>query len=180
MNIDGKRNSRIVEMRKSGRSYRELSRLFDISTERVRQIVLRFEFTVKRKERSLELLKEIRSTNDIDKRWSKDVILDGLMFPRRAISCLEQFLNTQNMTGLSLRDLMDFVIPRQDTVPSDPWEAMPALEYANVGYKTYGSMVRCLSEPDLGSCFNAEWAKRKEELRRYFRRTTRYSPAWLE
>jgi len=174
-----KRGSRILEMRKDGASYRKIGNNFGISKARVRQILLQHKQDNDRRQRSEEIRRLFSSSNDIEEKWPKDVIVDGLLLQGRPRWSLQRHLDYRYVTEASLKDVMDFLIADYEKLPTDPREAMPAYRQKNVGRKTYSSLVHHLSEQDLGEAFNTEWARRLEKLMRYLTRTGQHVPLLL-
>ena len=174
-----KRNSEIVQMRKRGISYREIAKSFGLSYERIRRITLHFELEKRRKERSEKLRKTFRSSDDIDKRWSKEEILDCLLFQGRAYLCMKRYFDSHDITKARLRDVMDFLVSDYEELPANQGEAMPAYKQKGVGAKTYASLVHHLSGQDLGDSFNTEWQKRLEKLMRYLTKYGQHVPLLL-
>ena len=63
-----KRNSEIIQTRNEGTTYQEISDLFGLSRERVRQIIVRSELEKKQKLQSEKILAIIKTT-EIKKKW---------------------------------------------------------------------------------------------------------------
>ncbi len=59
---------------------------------------------------------------------------------------------------------MDFLITDYEEIPHDLYEACPAYKQKHVGRKTYGFLIKYLSEQDLGRAFGIEWNKRLRKL----------------
>jgi len=67
------RNSEILNMRKRGLSYGEIAHMFDISRDRVRQILKELDFEEKRKRRIQKILQHVRSSNNIEEEWPREL-----------------------------------------------------------------------------------------------------------
>ena len=80
---------------------------------------------------------------------------------------------------MSLKDLMNFLIADFENIPDDPWDAMPAYRQKHFGVKTFASLVKHLTEQDLGDSFNVEWSNRFRKLMRYLKITGRHVPLLL-
>jgi len=173
------RNLEILKMRKEGKSFRELSRLFGISFERIRQIVFRSELGKEIQEKSEKIRECFRSSDDIEKRWPKDIMLVGLLFPKTVTWRLRRYFEGHDIQEISLKDLMDFLIRDKKRRSTNLFEVVPALRRNHFGRKTVHTMIKHLSEQDLGDSFNIEWDKRLESLRRYFKRIDQDVPSEL-
>lgn len=173
------RNSKILKMRGEGKSLREISRRFGLSVKRIRQIVLRFEVGKESQEKSENIRERFRSSDDIEKKWPKDMIIDGILFPKMVTWRLQRYFESHEIQEISLRDLMDFLIPELKRWPAYLREVVPAFKENQFGRKTVYTMVHHLSEQDLGDTFNTEWAKRLESLMRYLIRTGQNVPLLL-
>jgi hypothetical protein len=178
MNL-AERDADILRLRREQVSYKEIGQKFDISRERVRQIVCRLEAEAKRKERSGELRSVIRAANEIGKMWPADFILDALLLQGRPRWSVQRFMENRHMTEASLRDLMNFLIADTIELPFNRSQAMPAYRQKDLGIKTYSVLVDHLSGLDLGDAFNTEWAKRLKNLIRHLSSSGQYVPRLL-
>jgi len=177
---DTKRDSEVVRMRKEGISYKQICERFRISRSRVGQIISAFELEEQQRERFRQVLQTLRSTNDIDKKWPKETIMECLLLPRAFAWRLERYFQRENIVELSLRDLMDFLISANIEPGQGLFEVMPALTQFNVGRKTYAVLVRCVSQQDFGKAFETEWAMRIGNVIRYLQRTHACVPSVLQ
>ncbi len=121
----------------------------------------------------------VRSANDIEKRWPGQFIVDALLLQGRPRLSVERLMDNRQVTELSLKDLMDFLIADTITLPFNRLDAMPAYRQQNVGIKTYSALVDHLSGLDLGETFNTEWASRLKKLMRHLSRPSQYVPILL-
>jgi hypothetical protein len=176
---DAKRDSEVVRMRKEGISRKQICEHFGISRSRVRQIISASRLEEQQRERSRQMLQTLRSTNTIDKKWPKEIIMECFRLPKVFAWRLERHFQKENILELSLRDLMDFLISRHIEAGQNIFQVMPALTQFNVGWKTYAFLVRCLSQQDLGETFNTAWAMRIANVVRYLQRTHAYVPSVL-
>jgi hypothetical protein len=173
------RDAEILRFRKEHATYKEIGQKFQISTERVRQIVCRLESETKRKDRSGELRSVFRAANEIGKMWPADFILDALLLQGRPRWSAQRFMENRHMTEASLRNLMDFLIADTIELPFNRLQAMPAYRQKDLGIKTYSALVDHLSGLDLGDAFNTEWAKRVKNLIRHLSSSGQYVPRLL-
>jgi len=126
--------------------------------------VLKHGFKQERIERSESLRSLFRSSNDIGRKWPKELILDCLSMQGRAHRSLKRDLEFCGMDAASLKDVMSFVISDSREIPERRSDAMPACLKKDVGIKTFSYLIDHLSELDLGDAFNAEWQKRLKNL----------------
>ena len=147
---------------------------------RVGQIISVFEREEQQMERSRHILQTLRSTNNIDKKWPNDTIMECLLLPKVIAWRLERYFQRENIVELSLRDLMDFLISGYIEPGQDLFRVMPALRQFNVGRKTYTVLVRRVSQQDLGETFHTEWAMRICNVVRCLQRTHAYVPSVLK
>ena len=175
-----KRDSEVVRMRKEGISYKQICERFGISRSRVGQIISAFELEEQQRERSRQILQTLRSTNNIDKKWPKEIIMECLLLPKVFAWRLERHFQRENIVELSLRDLMDFLIFGHIEAGQDLFQVMPALTQFNIGRKTYAFLVGRVSEQGLGEAFHTEWTMRVGNAVRYLQRTHAYVPSVLK
>ena len=162
-----KRNSEIIQTRNKGATYQEIADLFGLSRERVRQIIVRSELEKKQRLQSEKILAILKATDDINKKWSTNFLIDGFQFPKKTTWALNKFFARHNITQFSLLDLMNFLIAENEFHYTEFWMNVPALKEKWVGGKTYASLVGHLSKHDLGHTFNSEWAKRVKKFIQY-------------
>ena len=170
------RNTKIVQKRTAGISYRAIASEFGLSRSRIQQIAHRFKTEEKRKEQSTELLNEIRMFDDIDKKWPTDTLVQGLQLSWRAKQCLTNYFGCLKACEISLRDIMDFLITDCDEIPHDLYDTCPAYKQKHVGRKTYAILIKHLSEQNLGSTFDIEWNKRLRKLMCFMKKRWGYIP----
>jgi hypothetical protein len=171
-----KRNAEIVQKSCSGASYRAIAFEFGLSQSRIQQIVSRYRINVERQKRSSKLLSKLRMVDNIDKKWPTETLIQDLRFPIRAEQRLTEYFGNLNSNEISLSDIMDFLITDYEKIPHDLYEACPAFKQKHIGRKTYGAVVKHLSEQDLGNTFNCEWNKRLKKLICFMRKRWGYIP----
>jgi hypothetical protein len=159
-----KRNSEIIQKRNKGATYQEIADLFGLSRERVRQIIVRSELEKEQRLQSEKILAIIKITDDINKKWPTNFLIDGLKLPKKTAWALNKYFERHSIIQLSLLDLMNFLIPENDLNDTDFLMNVPAFKEKWVGGKTYASLVEYLSKYDLGHNFNTEWEKRIKKL----------------
>jgi len=171
-----KRNAEIVQKWHSGASYSAIAFEFGLSRSRIQQIVSRYRKEEKRQEQSTRLLSKLRMSDDIDRNWHTEPLIQGLGFPVRAEQRLTKYFGCSNSFEISLRDIMDFLITDYEKIPHDLYEACPAYKQKQIGRKTYSAIVNHLSEQDLGHTFSCEWNKRLKKLIRFMEKIRGYIP----
>jgi DNA-directed RNA polymerase sigma subunit (sigma70/sigma32) len=78
-----KRNSEIIQTRNKGSTYQEIADLFELSRERVRQIIVRSELEKKQRLQSEKILAILKTTDDIKKNGQPISWLMDSSFPKR-------------------------------------------------------------------------------------------------
>lgn len=154
------RNAEIIQERNNGKTYRDIAFKFGLSPGRIEQIVNRYHAENDREKRSSNLVADIRKSDDIDKKWPTETLLNGLHFPWLAKRCLTKYFESSKLTEISLRDLMDFLICDYEWIPSDIREVCPVFIQINAGWKTFWALMSFFSEQNFGPSFTAEWDKR--------------------
>jgi len=157
------RAERMAQMREAGATSREVAVEFGVSPWRVHQIVAKLHAERRREQLAGSFLARVRNLNDIDALWDRQVLCQTL-FPESVLAKrADALLSRKQQT--SLRDLMDALIPIKPWHCETLWARMPAYEIRGIGKKTYAAMIQRLSELDLGSEFNSEWAEREQALK---------------
>ena len=82
------RDAQIIKMNKNGASYGKISKIFNISRERVRQIVKKPEIASKHNERRIGLLYTIKHADDINKKWPLEELISAMQFSTKATNTL--------------------------------------------------------------------------------------------
>jgi hypothetical protein len=141
-----------------------------LSRSNIHQIVNRSKKEEKEQDQSKKLLAELRMLDDIDQNWPTETLIKGLRFSWRATRCLIRHFDCSEFREISLRNIMDFLITDYKEIPHDLSEACPAFKQKDVGRKTYGELINCLSEQDLGCAFGIEWNKRLHKFTCFMRR----------
>jgi len=72
------RNLRILQMRETGATYRDLAAMFGLSQASIGVIVRRLEAERGAERKRAKLLEQIRRTDDLDKKWSVADLVDIL------------------------------------------------------------------------------------------------------
>ena len=161
-----KRNDEIVRKRKAGATYRAISSEFGLSPGRIQQIVQESIIEKKCQERSAKLVGEIRRFDEINKSWPTETLINDLQLPWKGRQCLRNHFCCHKTDEISLKNIMDFLIPNFEEIPDNFYEACPAFKQNNVGHKTYYGLIHFFSEQDFGHAFQIEWMIRLRKLMR--------------
>jgi len=103
----------------------------------------------------------------LDKKWPVGFLLESLVFPWLSARALKKYFNNDNITEISLNELIDFIIPKHKMPKTSYWIVAPAYKQKGIGVKTYKELVKHLSQQYLGQEFNTEWQKRVKKLQRH-------------
>lgn len=173
------RNHEILGMWKSGLSLPKIAHTFDISRDRVRQILNELEPKEKRKQHAEKILQDIKRFDSIEKNWSRDIIIEGLQLPDTVTWRLMRYLKEENIAELSLKQFMDLIFINDGRIPRHPGAAFPICQGNQIGFKTHSYIIKHLCKQDLGAAFNLEWAKRFKNLKMYLNRVREFAPQFL-
>ena len=114
-------------------------------------------------ERRIELREQIRVADDPERMWPVNDMVDavGLIVVTRK-RLMEHFVKV-GQQQISLRELMDMCL----NAPVEGLDFMmsPLLRVHGVGKKGFWSMVKGLTELDLGRRCNEEWQKRLTKIK---------------
>ena len=179
--------SEIQRLKSEGLTHSEIAALFGISTTRVWQIVKQEQQRIVTANRSAAICTEIMASNDLGKKLAMDDLFCVLNLSKKAEAVLWRHLIRQGVTGFSLRDMMDFLIPIVDdatgiTTSGAPFDFeehrrhMPAYRVKMLGQILYAEMIKALSAVDCGEAFRTEWVDRKRRLRDYLIGTGNFHP----
>ena len=174
-----KRNSEILNMWKSGLSYGEIAHAFDISRDRVRQVIKELDLEKKRNRRSKNMIRAMKLSNNIHKKWHIEFIIDGLQLPKTITWRLLRYFEAEKISKLSLKQFMDLLIVGYNRMPRNFREAFPICWQSRIGVWTHSFIVNYLSQQDLGDAFNKEWSQRLKKLTEYVKRTRAHTPQFL-
>jgi hypothetical protein len=174
-------------MREAGDSIDKIASALDLSWEVLERITCKFETEAVLLARSSRFMEIIRTADDPDKKWKVSFLVYALRPKVMTQNALIHHFKWAKTPEISLRDLMDVTISEQDH-PKPGYLITPLLDFRVVGLKGFWSMVRQLTESDLGDRCNEEWRKRLGRLKQASRIVAggRYSwskpiklPPWL-
>lgn len=151
-------------MHEEGASKKVIALAVGLSNQALHPVLKKFDAERVAKERSAQLLQEIRWEDDLDRTWKVEQLMAALLLPVRARISLGYSWERTMVTELSLRELMDLVISNE-AHPKPGFLLTPLVDFRNVRLKTFWETVRQLTELDLGDHCNQEWRRRFEKLR---------------
>jgi hypothetical protein len=157
-------------MRKEGLSQMEVARKFHLSPTRVYLIEKQDAATRATEERRSRMLKQLQATDDMDKLWPVGDLLDTLglivVTRKRLVDHFAEKMQDQ----ISLREFMDMCVD----APVEGLDFMmsPLLRVYGLGKKGFWSVVKGLTDLDMGTRCNQEWQKRLVKV------MIKHVPAW--
>jgi len=160
MNNLQKRNKKIIRLLNLNFSYKRVAKLYQLSEGSVRQIYKLHTIEKKRKKIRKQLFREIRKSNDTDKKWPMPDFVDSLKLSLRARKLLKKFYKSHNQTEISLNELMDSLSPQPESEKVE-YHTIPLIHQKQLWKKTYWEIVECLTRTRLCDKFSNEWKKRK-------------------
>jgi hypothetical protein len=158
------RDARIRQMQEDGASNKEITLAVGISRKTLSLVFDKFEAERLAKERSAQLLQDIRWEDDLDRKWKVKELMNTLLLPIRARTSLGYRWEWNEVTELSLREFMELVISDKPH-PKPGFLLTPLVDFRNVRLKTFWETVKRLTELDLGDRCNQEWKRRLERLK---------------
>jgi len=151
-------------MRQAGASYREIAQVFGLSKQAIGAILQGFAVEKSKLEKRHEMLEEIRMANDPDRKWAATDLLEALGVITMARNAVANYFQWRQMTEISLRELMDLVISEKQHARLG-YLISPLIDLRCMGRRGFWSVVRQLTELDLGERNNQEWTGRLRRLR---------------
>ncbi len=168
----------VLLLHAEGLSCSQIASRFGISGSRVGQIIKGERQRALDAAHAMAIRNELRVANDIDRKLPVDDLIHVMELPKRHRTLLAAYFADQGITCYSLRNMMDFLVPRVDD-QGDFYDHLPAYRIKRLGQILYGGMIKALSGADCGEAFRQEWTDRKDRLRRYLVGTKGYYPAIL-
>ena len=151
-------------------SQTEVARRFDLSPSRVYLIEKQDAATRAMEGRRARIIKQLQDANDMDKLWSVEDLLDALglivVTRKRLVDHFAEKMQDQ----ISLREFMDMCVD----APVEGLDFMmsPLLRVYGLGKKGFWSVVKGLTDLDMGTRCNQEWQKRLVKV------MIKHVPAW--
>lgn len=169
-------NRRICRLYLSGMTTKEVASRLRIPIGHVWHVAVRDKEAGEWAIRGERARQEIRACDDIDRKWPMPDVIDALQLPTRARTGLVSYYDDQKAMRLSLRELMDFVVPEKP-IPDRQFGCTNVTRLRNVGRLGFWAILERLSTLDLGEKAKVEWKRKLELLRRYGRKKD--LPAWV-
>lgn len=101
----------------------------------------------------------------IDRLWPARELLDKIGFGRRVTGRVADYLASQGLEVLSLRQLMDQFLPVPPEATDEPWRVPPISRQRQFGLYLFKYALATLSTVNLGEEFEAEWESRLHHYR---------------
>ena len=164
------RNRQILQLRAEGRSQTEVARTFKLSPSRIYLIEKQDAADRSMEQRRATLREEIRAADDMDRMWPVEDLIDamGLIVVTRK-RLIDHFVAT-GKRQISLRELMDMCLDAP--VQELDFMMSPMLRVYGLGKKGFWSVVKGLTDLDMGTRCNQEWQTRLVKV------MIKHIPAW--
>ena len=170
------RDELIIKLNAEGLSFNNLALKFNLSAQRIKQIVYRNEQLLRSISNTEDFVAEIKRIDDVTFNWNTDELIDKLNFPFRASKCLHNYLNRLNLINISLEQFANLIIVDSEKQSDDLFLIVPLCREYQVGRKTVSSIVLHLYNFDLGENFNAMWKNKVNKLIHFFTSREEYLP----
>ncbi len=156
----------IIKMLEEGNTHAQIAKRFGISRSRVWQIIQKERQRKDAMEQSQCIRRQLYSDNNPDTKISVNDLLALFCFSSVARKTLLEYFDFNNINELSLRGMMDLLVPviRNPGQDCDLFEILPAYKLRNIGSIHYAGMIKRLSVTDCGELFTKEWMVRKKML----------------
>lgn len=164
------RNQQILKMRREGMLQTEVARRFKLSPSRVYLIEKQDAATRAMVERRARLRKQMQDADDMDKQWPIEDVLDALGLIVVTRKRLMDHFAEQKQDRISLREFMDMCLDAP--VEGMDFTMTPLLRVYGLGKKGFWSVVKGLTDLDMGSKCNQEWQTRLVKV------MIKHVPAW--
>ena len=167
------RDAEIAKAYRAGIQRSELARRYGVSKAAIAQAIGKAEAEAKRARDVAAFSREFAATSRMNQHWPCEQLFAGLGFDARSRRAMtEYYFKCRSKREISMRDLMDTLIPRLTGLEKegDLYAVMPAYRIRNIGKYSYTRMIAQLNRPNLGPVFRLEWEERQENLRALFAR----------
>ena len=152
------RNRQILQLRKEGMSQTDVARRFNLSPSRVYLIEKQDAATRAMEGRRATMVKQLQESNDMDKLWPVEDLLDALGLIVVTRKRLVDHFAEKNQDQISLREFMDLCL--DVPVEGMNFTMTPLLRVYGLGKKGFWSVVKGLTDLDMGTRCNQEWQAR--------------------
>ena len=150
----------------------EIASKVNISVWRAKQIFMREKAKEEWTRRCLNLQRDCRESNNIDREMPIDDLFCMLACPTQIRTVLGWHLNEKGIKKYSIRDIMEFLIPKGRSAKALNY-VMPAYGISGMGKIRYATLIKLMSSADCGEEFQREWNGRKIRLKKYLTRTVK-------
>ncbi len=164
------RNRRVLELRKAGASQKEVATKYGVSPSRVYLIEKHDAAPRAKEERRTRMHKQLQEADDMGKLWPVGDLLDALgliVVTRKRL--VDHFLE-KKQDQISLREFMDMCLDAP--VEGMDFTMTPLLRVYGLGKKGFWSVVKGLTDLDMGTRCNQEWQRRLVKV------MIKHIPAW--
>ncbi len=170
MNPPPERNRKILQMLMGGMPQSEVARKFRLSPSRVYLIEKQDAAAKSMEERRTRMLKQLQGADDMDKLWPVEDLLDALRLIVVTRKRLMHHFAEKRQDQISLRELMDMCVDAP--VEGMDFTMTPLLRVYGLGKKGFWSVVKGLTDLDMGTHCNQEWQTRLVKV------MIKHMPAW--
>lgn len=166
MNPD--RDQLIIDRRKQGNTLAIIGREFNVSRERVRQIIRHGALKQKQNSASQKLLNQIRQADDLNRPFNRDALLNTIEYPSRVRGLMDWYFYFHE-EEVSLKQLMDWCLPEITDDSSSLYKWVPAYKKQGFGPNAVRDLIHYIDKIDFGKAFGKEWKKRRDAFRKTFK-----------
>ena len=139
-------------------SQTDVARRFNLSPSRVYLIEKQDAATRAMEGRRATMVKQLQESNDMDKLWPVEDLLDALGLIVVTRKRLVDHFAEKNQDQISLREFMDLCL--DVPVEGMNFTMTPLLRVYGLGKKGFWSVVKGLTDLDMGTRCNQEWQAR--------------------
>jgi len=158
------RNAEIRKLWEQGVPQREIAQRFNRSPKRIWQIVRGG--PREKHPRAVCLEGMIRLQDNLDMQWSCEIIVPMLGLKGWAKKRIGDHFHRRHRKSISLRQLMDLMLPYRF---KSYFGSIPILQKRGIGGSIHGSVLDAISACDFGPAFTAEWQRRMDYYREYWK-----------
>jgi hypothetical protein len=164
------RNRQVLELRHQGLSKTEVARRFKLSPSRVYLIERQDAEARSMEQRRAKLREDIRAADDLERIWPVEDLIDALGLILVTKKRLMDHFAEKMQDQISRREFMDMCVD----APVERLDFMmsPLLRVYGLGKKGFWSVVKGLTDLDMGTRCNQEWQTRLVKV------MIKHVPAW--
>ncbi len=164
------RNRKILQMLKEGMAQSEVAKQFQLSPSQVYLIEKQDAANRAMEERRTRMLKTLQAADDMEKLWPVGDLLDALGLIVVTRKRLVNHFAEMTLEHISLRQFMDMCLDAP--VEGLDFPMTPLLGVYGLGKKGFWSVVKGLTDLDMGTRCNQEWKTRLVKV------MIKHNPAW--